>query len=42
MMDEALKTHREMTFGWVLALQRVWSALWSPESRPSRRYLTLR
>ena len=42
MMDEALKTHREMTFGWVLALQRAWSALRSPASRPSRRYLTLR
>jgi hypothetical protein len=43
MMDEALKTHREMTFGWVLALQQLWAALRAPASTPQRsRYLAPR
>ena len=42
MMDEALKTHREMTFGWVLAVQRVWQALRAPSVGQGRRYLTPR
>lgn len=30
MMEEALKTHKEATFGWVLALQALWTALRAP------------
>jgi hypothetical protein len=41
MMDEALKTHRDATFGWLLALQRLWAALRAP-AKPGRRYLTPR
>ena len=42
MMDEALKNHREMSFGWVLAVQRMWTALRAPSCRPTRRYLAPR
>lgn len=38
-MDEALKTHKEVTFGWVLALQRLWALVRTPTDaapRPSR------
>lgn len=42
MMDEALKNHREMSFGWVWALQQVWAALRAPSAGQGRRYLTLR
>ncbi len=42
MMDEALKNHREMSFGWVLALQQVWAALRAPSAKPGRRYLAPR
>lgn len=41
MMDQALKTHKETTFGWVLALQRIWAALRAPAT-PGRRYLAPR
>ena len=30
MMDEALKTHKETTFGWVLSLQQLWAAMRAP------------
>lgn len=30
MMDEVLKTHKETSFGWVLALQQLWAALRAP------------
>lgn len=30
MMDEALKSHKETTFGWVLALQQLWTLLRTP------------
>lgn len=30
MMEEALKTHKETTFGWVLALQALWTVLRAP------------
>jgi len=43
MMEEALKNHKETTFGWVLALQQLWAALRAPspaEKRP--RYLAPR
>ena len=36
MMDQALKTHKEMSFGWLLALQQLWAALRAPA--PTRRY----
>ena len=36
MMDLALKTHKQDTFGWVLALQQLWAALRAPS--PPRRY----
>jgi hypothetical protein len=42
MMDEALKNHREITFGWVLVLQRVWAALRAPAAKSARRYLAPR
>ncbi len=43
MMDVALKTHKETSFGWVLALRRLWAVLAAPPSPPKRRrYLTLR
>ncbi|MET3663941.1 hypothetical protein ABIC66_000537 [Caulobacter sp. 1776] len=29
-MDEALKLHKETTFGWVLSLQQLWAALRRP------------
>jgi hypothetical protein len=35
MMDEALKTHKETTFGWLLAVRQVWAALRAP-SAPRR------
>lgn len=35
MMDLAFKTHKETTFGWVLALQQLWAALRAPH--PPRR-----
>ena len=35
MMDEALKTHKEVTFGWVLALRQVWTILRAP-SEPAK------
>ena len=37
MMDIAFKTHKETTFGWVLALQQLWATLRAPsptEKRP--------
>jgi hypothetical protein len=34
MMDEALKTHKETSFGWLLALQQLWAALRAP-ARPA-------
>ena len=27
MIDTAFKTHKEVTFGWVLAIQWLWAAL---------------
>lgn len=36
MMDVALKTHKETTFGWVLALRQLWTALRAPS--PPRKY----
>lgn len=30
MMDQALKTHKETAFGWMLALQQLWAALRAP------------
>ena len=30
MIDEAFKTHKETTFGWVLALQELWATLRAP------------
>jgi len=27
MIDTAFKTHKEVTFGWVLAIQWLWTAL---------------
>lgn len=43
MMDEALKTHKETTFGWVLALRQLWAALRAPPTAPKRpRYLAPR
>lgn len=41
MMDEALKTHKDTAFGWVLALQQLWALLRAP-AKPGRRYLGLR
>ena len=41
MIDTAFKTHKETTFGWVLALQQVWAAL-RARSEPRRRYLAPR
>ncbi|NQE62005.1 hypothetical protein [Caulobacter sp. RHG1] len=41
MMDEALKTHKDVSFGWVLALQQLWALLRAP-AKPGRRYLVLR
>lgn len=35
-MEEAHKTHKETTFGWVLALQQLWAALRSPRSPEKR------
>jgi hypothetical protein len=35
MMDQALKMHKETTFGWVLALQELWALLRTP-SPPSK------
>jgi hypothetical protein len=43
MMDEALKTHKETTFGWVLSLRQLWTALRAPAAMPRRpRYLAPR
>lgn len=43
MMEEALKTHKETTFGWVLALQELWAALRAPNTAGKRpRYLAPR
>lgn len=43
MMDQALKTHKESTFGWLLALQELWAALRAPASTRKRpRYLAPR
>ena len=43
MMDEALKTHKETMFGWVLALQQLWTALRAPSPPCKRlRYLAPR
>jgi hypothetical protein len=46
MMDEALKTHKETTFGWVLSLQQLWAALRAPAKptvvRKRLRYLAPR
>jgi hypothetical protein len=43
MMDEALKTHTETMFGWVLVVQQLWAALRAPASTPQRsRYLAPR
>lgn len=42
MMDEALKNHKEMSFGWVLALHRIWASLRAPSVGQGRRYLTPR
>jgi len=43
MMDEALKTHNEATFGWLLALQELWTALRAPAATQRRpRYLAPR
>jgi hypothetical protein len=43
MMEEALKTHKETTFGWVLALQQLWAALRAPSPACKRpRYLAPR
>ena len=46
MMDEALKTHEETTFGWVLSLQQLWAALRVPAkptvARKRLRYLAPR
>jgi hypothetical protein len=43
MMEEALKTHKETAFGWVLALQELWTALRAPNTAGKRpRYLTPR
>lgn len=36
MMDLAFKTHKETTFGWVLALQQLWAALRAPS--PPRKH----
>lgn len=36
MMDQALKIHKETTFGWLLALQQLWAALRAPS--PPRKY----
>lgn len=30
MMDQALKMHKETSFGWVLALQQLWALLRAP------------
>ena len=30
MMDQALKAHKENSFGWLLALQELWAALRTP------------
>ena len=43
MIDQAFKTHKETSFGWVLALQQLVAALKAPPaSKPARRYLTPR
>lgn len=43
MIDEAFKTHKETTFGWVLALQWLWTALTAPpRDKGDRRFLTPR
>lgn len=43
MMDQALKTHKETTFGWLLALQQLWSRVSAPPAPPvRRRYLAPR
>jgi hypothetical protein len=36
MMDVVLKTHKETSFGWLLALQQLWAALRAPS--PPRKY----
>ena len=36
MMDQALKTHKENTLGWVLTLQQLWAALRAPS--PPRKH----
>lgn len=42
MMDEALKTHKETTFGWVLAVQRWLAARDKAPACKARRYLAPR
>lgn len=42
MMDEALKTHKETKFGWLLALQQLWTVLRAPATGSNRRYLAPR
>ncbi|MGH1559874.1 hypothetical protein ACRAWD_23680 [Caulobacter segnis] len=43
MMEEALKNHKETTFGWVLALQQLWAVLRAPGPADKRpRYLAPR
>ena len=37
MMDEVLKTHKETTFGWLLALQQLWAAFRAPAKIEPRR-----
>jgi hypothetical protein len=42
MIDTAFKTHKEVTFGWVLALQWLWAALRAPAGPKRPRYLAPR
>ena len=37
MMDLALKTHKETTFGWMLALQQLWARVSVPPAPAARR-----